>query len=168
VRPVYSSTIEVLAPWTGGYTHLTLELPVNFYSASALYDNGTYLFNTEYTLTDFTNDLNNNEMAWFATAGVRVGSFTPHITISSFKQSDNSTTILPELDGYPLSIAVKDYPHDISAFTAGLRWDVDIAASAKIEYTSRTDNTVEPAGLDGKWSPYGDAQAISIAVDVVF
>ncbi|MFQ3231910.1 hypothetical protein [Reinekea sp.] len=149
---------DVTALRTG--TTTPIDLPLGFYSASALYDNGTFLVNSEYTFTDFRNDLNNNETAWFATTGMRVGSFTPHFTLSSFKQSQNSTFMAGPF-------AVSDYPHDISAYTIGVRWDFDIAASAKIEYTSRKDNTVD-APIDALDSPYGDAQAISVAVDVVF
>ena len=167
-RTVFVSDFNLSDPTAGAFTTQAVSLPVSFTSASAIYDNGTFLLNSEYTYTKFINDANNNETAWFATTGLRVGDFTPHVTYSSFKQSDNSTTTLPGLYGYPYQIAVKDYAHDISAITAGVRWDFDIAASAKIEYTTRTDSTKEPTGLDGKWSPYGDAQAISVAVDVVF
>jgi hypothetical protein len=141
-----------------------LELPTKFSSASALYDNGTLVLNAEYTRTTFTNNLNNDEASWFGTAGYRVGAFTPHLTYSKFKQLATSTTVLPG------AVELKDYAQDISSITAGVRWDFDIAAALKVEYTTRTDKT--PDSLPGYEayleSPFGDAQAVSIAVDVVF
>lgn len=151
---------------------LDLELPMTFSSISATYDNGTAFLNAEYALTAFTNDLNNDETAWYATAGYRVGDFTPHFTYGSFSQKTNSTSSveLPVAVGptTALSYAVADYPQEVTSWTAGVRWDFDIAAALKLEYTSRSDNTEEPTGLEGQWSPFGDAQAISVAVDVVF
>ena len=139
-------------------------LPMTFSSASAIYDNGTFLLNGEYTLTRFTNNLNNDEAAWYTTAGMRIGSFTPHITYASFKQKETSTTVLPG------GVNLKDYPQEISSITTGVRWDFDIAAAIKLEYTTRTDKTPSaPVGYEAFLSsPFGDAQAISIAVDVVF
>ncbi|EAR10521.1 hypothetical protein MED297_01830 [Reinekea sp. MED297] len=147
-------------------------MPIAFSSASALYDNGSLLLNAEYTLTQFLENedgvkLNNNEAAWYATAGYRVGSFTPHFTLSSFKQLGTSS-----VEYGPVS--AKDYLQDVSSWTAGVRWDFDIAAALKVEYTSRTDNSeylpsavqqlVNPSFIQ----PFTDAQVISVAVDVVF
>lgn len=172
-RTVYSPEADLASGGTlngDGVITVDLNLPMTFSSVSAIYDNGTVLLNSEYTLTRFTNDLNNNEVAWYATAGMRLGSFTPHVTYSSFAQQTNSTTTVYAYDGAGgfVSADVADYPQDISSLTYGLRWDFDIATAMKLEYTTRTDNTEEPAVFAGKWSPFGDAQAISVAVDVVF
>lgn len=145
-------------------TFVTLNMPIAFSSASALYDNGSFLLNAEYTLTQFLENedgdkLNNNEAAWYATAGYRIGAFTPHFTLSSFKQLGTSTE---SVGPYP----IKDYLQDTSAWTAGVRWDFDIAAALKLEYTSRTDNSEYlPVAIT---KPFTDAQVISVAVDVVF
>jgi hypothetical protein len=84
--------------------------------------------------------------------------------MSSFQQLETSTTLLPG------NVAIKDYAQAISSYTAGVRWDFDIATALKLEYTSRTDNT--PESLPGYeaflQSPFGDAQAVSLSVDVVF
>ncbi len=155
-------------PLEAGYVTQEFELPLTFASGSAIYDNGTVMLASEVTSTKFKNNLNNDESAWYVTGGVRLGSFTPHITYSSFKQkstaADTSLVFIPGQAG----IKVSDYPQDISAITAGVRWDFDIAAAIKVEYTTRTDNTAEPAILEGQWSPFGDAQVLSVSVDVVF
>jgi hypothetical protein len=139
----------------------TQPLPMSFSSASAVFDNGTLLLNGEYTMTRFTENLNNDESAWYTTAGIRVGSFTPHFTLSSFEQLPTSTTALGPLG------SLKDYTQKVSAWSAGVRWDFDIAAALKLEYTSRTDDSVY---LPASVAPfrYGDAQAVSVSVDVVF
>ncbi|WP_196157588.1 hypothetical protein [Reinekea sp. G2M2-21] len=155
-------------PLVAGYVTQEFELPLTFASGSAIYDNGTVMLGSEVTSTKFKNNLNNDESAWYVTGGVRLGSFTPHVTYSSFKQkstaADTSLVFIPGQAG----IKVSDYPQDISAITAGVRWDFDIAAAIKVEYTNRTDNTAEPAILEGLWSPFGDAQVLSVSVDVVF
>ena len=152
----------------GGLTTKVFELPLSFASGSFIYDNGTIMLGSEITSTTFKNNLNNDESAWYVTGGLRVGAFTPHLTYASFKQkstaADTSLVYAPGLAG----IKVSDFPQEITALTAGVRWDFDIAAAIKLEYTARTDNTVEPIGLEGKWSPFGDAQVVSVSVDVVF
>lgn len=154
---------------TAGFNDITLDLPMTFTSASMIYDNGTLLLNGEYTLTRFTDNTNNDEVAWYGTLGYRVGSFTPHVTYASFKQLDNSENNAAAPGGAaPVVVAIADYPQELTAFTTGIRWDFDIAAALKLEYTIRNDKTVEPTGFEGRWSPFGDAQAISVAVDVVF
>lgn len=170
-RTFYNPQVDALNGLDGldGIVTADLELPMTFSSISAIFDNGTLLLNTEYTLTQFSNDLNNDEVAWYATGGFRLGSFTPHITYASFSQKDNATTTYYIPNGAtPLSVVVADYPQQMSSITTGLRWDFDIAAALKLEYTTRIDKTEEPAFLEGQWSPFGDAQALSVSVDVVF
>lgn len=148
-------------------------LPITFASGSAIYDDGTYMLGGEYTSTKFTNNLNNDEIAWYTTAGIRLGAFTPHVTYSNFKQkqtaSDDSLVVVPNKENTAYGVySVNENPQSVAALTFGLRWDFDIATAMKFEYTMRKDNSIEPTGLEGKWSPFGDAQVISLAVDVVF
>jgi len=139
---------------------ITLPLPMTFSSISAVYDNGTIFLNSEYTVTQFKNNLNGTESAYYGTAGLRVGNFTPHLTYSKFLQSENPETSIT-VEGIPFAIPTSDIEQDLSSITAGVRWDFDIAAALKLEYTTRSDNTVGA-------TPFGDANLISIALDIVF
>jgi len=172
LRGSYSTddNVSIVRTYFNGATYVTepFELPLTFASGSVIYDNGTLMLGSEVTSTKFKNNLNNDESSWYVTGGLRLGSFTPHLTYSSFKQkptaADSSLVVVPGVG----VLKISDYPQDISAITAGIRWDFDIAAAIKVEYTTRTDNTEEPANLEGQWSPFGDAQVVSVSVDVVF
>jgi hypothetical protein len=185
-RSFYDPTDDVVVnpQATGdGYITRSFPLPLSFASASVIYDNGTVMLGSEYTATTFRNNLNNDEASWYATAGVRVGSFTPHVTYSSFKQKQtaaDTSLVAVDTGAAPLIFKVSEFPQEVSALTLGVRWDFDIAAAIKAEYTTRTDKTVEPenyfaatqaaspTGTGRNWSPFGDAQVVSVSVDVVF
>lgn len=133
------------------------DFPVTFLSAAAVYDNGTLFSIAEYTKTINDNDLINNRIGWYLSSGYRLGTVTPHLTYS-VQQADSN-----KVD--PVSGAAHadaSNPMDIQAITTGIRWDFNIAAAFKIEYTHREDNTAQP------YRGYGDADLVTVAVDVVF
>jgi hypothetical protein len=155
-------------PFEGSVTTESKALPLSFTSGSLVFDNGTLMVGSEMAATTFQDNTNNDEVSWYVTGGFRWGSLTPHVTYSSFKQKPTaSNTSLVFKPGYA-GIKLSEYPQEMSAITAGLRWDFDIASALKFEYTSRTDKTVEPSIFEGVWSPFGNAQVVSMSVDVVF
>ncbi|GGX66066.1 hypothetical protein [Saccharospirillum salsuginis] len=136
---------------------MALDFPAEFVSGAAVYDNGTLFSIAEYTKTINDSNLINNRIGWYASAGYRIGTVTPHLTYSV--QQTESNMINP-LTGDPAPNA--ENPTDIRSITGGVRWDFNIAAALKLEYTHREDNTDDP------YRGYGDADLITVAVDVVF
>lgn len=127
------------------------DFPIEFISAAAQYDNGTLFTIAEYTSTRNDTNLINNRYNGYASLGYRVGTFTPHVTYALYQEETNSID-----PGY------NQNPREYQSATLGLRWDFDIAAALKVEYTRREDTN--PDSLRA----VGDADLLSFAIDVVF
>lgn len=135
-----------------------LDLPLAFMSAALSYDNGTLFSIVEATraVNDGDPDYINNRNSVYASTGYRIGSLTPHLTYAVYWEDDNGE---PPFPGAPNPGA---NPVELHSYTAGVRWDFDIAAALKLEYTHRQDHTEVPL------PHFGDADVISVAIDVVF
>lgn len=129
----------------------TFDFPIDFISAAVLYDNGTLFTIAEYTSTLNDTNLINNRYNGYASLGYRVGTLTPHVTVARYEEETNSID-----PGY------NQNPREYQSATLGMRWDFDIAAALKVEYTRREDTN--PDSLRA----VGDADLLSFAIDVVF
>lgn len=136
---------------------MDFDFPTQFLSAAAVYDNGTLFMIGEYTKTINSSDIINNRIGWYVSAGYRVGTMTPHLTYSVQNEQTNATN---PITGQPDPAASN--PIDLASTTLGVRWDFDIAAALKVEDTHREDHTQTP------YANYGDADLVSVAIDVVF
>ncbi|MEX2319708.1 MAG: hypothetical protein WD668_00050, partial [Saccharospirillum sp.] len=129
----------------------SFDFPIEFISAAALYDNGTLFTIAEFTSTiNDTNQINNRNNG-YVSAGYRVGTLTPHITYARYDEETNSSN-----DFY------NQNPREYQSTTLGIRWDFDIAAALKLEYTRREDTQPDSGRA------VGDADLLSFAIDVVF
>ncbi|WP_127556050.1 hypothetical protein [Saccharospirillum alexandrii] len=127
------------------------EFPITFISGAAMYDNGTLFTIAEYTSTLNDTNLINNRYNSYVSLGYRVGTLTPHATLARYEEETNSID-----PGY------NQNPREYQSATLGMRWDFDIAAALKVEYTRREDTN--PDSLRA----VGDADLLSFAIDVVF
>lgn len=127
------------------------DFPITFISGAAMYDNGTLFSIAEYTSTLNDTDLINNRYNSYVSLGYRVGTLTPHVTVARYEEETNSID-----PGY------NQNPREYQSATLGMRWDFDIAAALKVEYTRREDTN--PDSLRA----VGDADLLSFAIDVVF
>ena len=129
------------------------DFPIEFISAAALYDNGTLFTIAEFTSTlNDTNQINNRHNG-FVSAGYRIGTLTPHITYARYDEKTNSSNAF-----------YNQNPREYQSTTLGIRWDFDIAAALKVEYTRREDTNPST----GPRKKVGDADLLSFAIDVVF
>ena len=127
------------------------DFPITFISGAAMYDNGTLFTIAEYTSTLNDTNLINNRYNSYVSLGYRVGTLTPHATFARYEEETNSID-----PGY------NQNPREYQSATLGMRWDFDIAAALKVEYTRREDTN--PDSLRA----VGDADLLSFAIDVVF
>lgn len=127
------------------------DFPITFISGAAMYDNGTLFTIAEYTRTLNDTNLINNRHNGYVSLGYRVGTLTPHATLARYEEETNSID-----PGY------NQNPREYQSATLGMRWDFDIAAALKVEYTRREDTN--PDSLRA----VGDADLLSFAIDVVF
>lgn len=127
------------------------DFPITFISGAAMYDNGTLFSIAEYTSTLNDTDLINNRYNSYVSLGYRVGTLTPHATFARYEEETNSID-----PGY------NQNPREYQSATLGMRWDFDIAAALKVEYTRREDTNPDSQRA------VGDADLLSFAIDVVF
>ncbi|WP_334019067.1 topoisomerase IV [Alteromonas sp. S015] len=128
-----------------------------FFELALAVDKYDWFIGAEYTHIDIDDSPFAGDDAWYVTAGMRFGKFTPHITYEH-KESD-ANDVLDHLNGIPTSISTGDaatdatwatlyqtfvgiaasQEEDRSAVTAGLRYDVEPGFAVKSEVTWYTD-----------------------------
>ena len=129
-----------------------------FFELAVAVDKYDWFIGAEYTHIDIDDSPFASDDAWYITAGMRFGKFTPHITYEH-KESD-ANDVLKHLNGIPSSISTGDavtdatwatlyqtfagiassQEEDRSAVTAGLRYDVEPGFAVKSEVTWYTDD----------------------------
>ena len=128
-----------------------------FFELALAIDKYDWFVGAEYTHINLKDAPIAADDAWFITAGMRFGKFTPHITYEH-KESD-ANDVLEYLDDVPSTISTGDavtdatwatlyqtftaiaaaQDEDRSAVTAGLRYDVEPGFAVKGEVTWYTD-----------------------------
>lgn len=109
---------------------------------------------------------NNKDTAWYISSGIRLGDLTPHITYGERVRNHEQTGSFIDPTFY-----LDDVESHAEYWTLGVRWDFHPSAAAKIEYTTRSDDSDDAyknsIGLVG----YGDSLEVdvfAVGVDVIF
>lgn len=126
---------------------------IGFFELAANIDKYDWFVGAEYTRTELDDSTVATEDAWYLTAGMRFGKFTPHITFEHKESSADD--ILAYLTDVPAAISTGDatsdatwsalyqgftaaalaQEEDTSALTVGVRYDVEPGLALKGEVT---------------------------------
>ena len=129
-----------------------------FFEVAVGVDKYDWFVGAEYTQTEVDGSVIADNKAWYVTAGLRFGKFTPHITYE-VEEADNGAQ-LGLVAGLPPTIATGDavtdatwsgiyqaassiaaqQDLDVSAVTAGLRYDVEPGLALKADVTWYSDD----------------------------
>jgi len=155
----FSSVVPAVTTFSNNF--LIDEDAAGFVEIAVNIDKYDWFIGAEYTHIDFDGAPISGDDAWYVTAGMRFGKFTPHITYEH-KESDPDD-VLEYLNGIPSTIATGDAVTDgtwsalyqtfagiaaaqqeeTSAVTLGLRYDVEPGFALKGEVTWYTDDVYE-------------------------
>ena len=148
---------------------------VSFTGVGLAFDEGNWLFNSEYTLRR-TKTYIPDTTGWYTTLGYRVGKFTPYLTLSRLKVDDNNVDntiplgLSPQLNGLKALVdgTVEGQRTEQKTVALGLRWDAMRNVAVKTQF-----DRISPkgAGLFTRVQPgfgSGHVNVYSLAVDVVF
>ena len=130
----------------------------NFFEVAVDIDKYDWFVGAEFTQTEVDGSVIADNKAWYVTAGMRFGKFTPHITYE-VEEADNADQ-LALVAALPSSISTGDQVTDatwstiyqgaagiatqqkfeVSAVTAGLRYDVEPGFALKADVTWYSDD----------------------------
>jgi len=130
----------------------------NFFEVAVDIDKYDWFVGAEFTQTEVDGSVIADNKAWYVTAGMRLGKFTPHITYE-VEEADNADQ-LALVAALPSSISTGDQVTDatwsaiyqgatgiatqqkfeVSAVTAGLRYDVEPGFALKADVTWYSDD----------------------------
>lgn len=147
-----------------------------FFELAASIDKYDWFVGAEFTQTEVDNSIIADNKAWYVTAGLRLGKFTPHITYE-VEEADNASQ-LGLVASMPSTIATGDAATDaawsalyqgaagiaatqdldVSAVTAGLRYDVEPGFALKVDVTWYSDDL----------NDLNDATLLKIGANYVF
>lgn len=130
-------------------------------------DTFTYFASAEITVTENEDTFTAKNTALYATAGMRLGKFTPSITFEKYENDDEikfteqlsgvSAAILPTATAIVYGVqqgAMSEY----DLVTLGVRYDLDPGVALKADFSAYTDNINDDS----------DASLIRFAVNYVF
>ncbi|TRY32186.1 topoisomerase IV [Aliiglaciecola sp. M165] len=130
-------------------------------------DNFEYFASAEYTVTSIEDSFVPEATAFYVTAGMRVGKFTPSITYEKFEEDDkikflDQVAALPA-EAQPTAAAVttglqQAVMNEYSLVTLGLRYDYDTNIALKADISKYDDDLNDAA----------DATLVRFAVNYVF
>ncbi|PCK07157.1 MAG: hypothetical protein COA42_15695 [Alteromonadaceae bacterium] len=134
-----------------------------FKSVGLFIDPGSYFVGAEFTTLEFDEFAQSGSTgvtfdfreSWMVTAGVRIGEFTPHVTLSNrvITLSDHAVPALNDLEQSSETTIV------------GLRYDFHPKAALKVEYTSAKDTSDDALTAGGKKL---EVDVLSAGIDFIF
>lgn len=104
-----------------------------------------------------------DEVGWYVSGGIRIGTLTPHLTFSQRVQDISS-------DGFATGLS-SDAQAKQSTVTLGLRWDFHHSAALKVEYLTRDDESDSSVKNNITFFGRGDSFEVSVftvGIDVIF
>lgn len=162
LEPVFAQLEQVLPPGlfgnlqsdndTGQFIGLGLEV-----------DKFDWFISGEITSVDTPDTYIKEDIAYYVTAGMRVGKFTPSITYQ-VKESDDDLKFVDQISQLPVALQAQLYgvqslfDDDETTITLGLRYDYDTNIALKADVTKLEDDLNEA----------NDATLVRFAVNYVF
>ncbi|CAH1386805.1 hypothetical protein [Candidatus Nitrotoga sp. M5] len=158
--------------------------PLSFISFGASYDRDEWLLMAEWAVLNGASFLASST-AWHATAGYRIGKFTPYMTVAQLrpdKQSETgiSTAALAAIPSLAATAAAfnSGINRTLTAgafgqksLVAGVRWDFIKNTALKVQYDYMILDSMSSGRLSNiqpNFQPGGKVNAISIALDFIF
>lgn len=139
-----------------------------FVGVGVSYDNGSFLFISEYTISD-VDKLYSDTKSGYLTLGYRFGAYTPYINMAFLDTTDDS-----KRSGKPVAKALLNWER--TAYSIGTRYDItsNLSVKADITYAGSFGNTsgalsgnTESVLLNNK--PADDSTIVyTVSFDVVF
>lgn len=126
-------------------------------------DKFDWFVNAEITSVDTEESYLKEDIAYYVTAGMRVGKFTPSLTYES-KESDDDIKFIDQISQLPAALQAQligiqaIFDDDSTALTLGLRYDYDTNIALKADVTKFDDDLNEA----------NDATLMRVAVNYVF
>ncbi|WP_188149525.1 hypothetical protein [Teredinibacter waterburyi] len=105
-------------------------------------------------------------LSWYGSLGYQVGNFTPHITLSNSNpdESDDFNTFDPATFQ-----ATGLLDTEANSTTVGVRWDFHPSSALKLEYTTRTDESISTVkATNVATTVENDVSVISVSLDIIF
>jgi hypothetical protein len=134
-----------------------------FYGLGLEYDAYDWFISGEITSIDSENSYLAEDVAYYVTAGIRFGKFTPSLTYEA-KESDDALKFADQISPLPASlqgtIAVLEsaFADDEETITLALRYDLNTNVALKADVIKYTDNLIES----------NDATLVRVGVNYVF
>ncbi|MFC4698867.1 porin [Glaciecola siphonariae] len=145
-----------------------------FLGAGFEFDNFDWFVSAEYTSVETKDSFSPKDIAWYVTAGKRIGSWTPHITYEA-RDGDHDFKFLDQVAAFPEQFQPallqataglqSFFMEDFSMLTVGLRydWSTNIAIKGEVSrYDNKRDDN--PADIN----PAEDTTLLNVSVNYVF
>lgn len=156
--------------YSSGVQQATSDEPVDysFYGVAAHMTFDNIFVVSEYTYADaddgavgpdFGISGSTDDTGWYVSSGMRLGDFTPHITYGERTRGWEET-------GHP-----DEFEYIAKYWTLGARWDFHPSAAAKIEYTTRADESDDYYQNSVGGFGYGETLEVDVfamGIDVIF
>lgn len=138
--------VSVASPSFGDFLAID-EDTASYYGVGVEVDQGSWFIGAEYTEIDIEESYTPNDTAWYVTAGLRAGKWTPSVTYESFEGDEVKG--LDELAGLPqeLQAALRPVVFGLNAqfaesydvATVSLRYEFDTNVALKADFSRYTD-----------------------------
>lgn len=129
----------------GGPTTMSEGNDITYYSGALKLEKSKFFVISEYSETRIEKDYN-DVRAWYVSGGLRIGKWTPHVTLAEFHE-----------------LATRSNAEERATTTVGVRYDFHDNACYKLEFSKTQDRGDTPGT-----SYYGDAALVSFGVDITF
>lgn len=168
ISPVLASRLQV-ADDTGEFFGLGLEV-----------DKFDWFVSGELTSVETKTSFAGKDIAYYITAGMRFGAFTPSITYEALDGTDDGIQNTDITDTFPIELVSlaatneviqKSFMDKTSRFSVGLRYDLDTNMALKTDVswtTDHQDDIQELGALTGVAAEEVDATLLRFAVNYVF
>jgi hypothetical protein len=140
-----------------------------FIGAGLEFDNFNWFVSAEYTVITVDDSFAPEDVAYYVTAGARLGKWTPHVTyqvrdgLDDVKFLDQvaqlPAPLQPSIGGVVTALQAGSF-EDYSVSTVGVRYDATTSVAIKAEF-SRFDNKIEPEIII-------DTNLFAVSVNYVF
>lgn len=128
-----------------------LDVPLDFINVGYMYDDGSFLVQSEYAIRKFDSDFVQSLDGFYLLGGYRFGTLTPYASVSSLIHRDkaklpelDTSSIDPGLGGLVTAVnAGSQYLISRDAFSIGVRWDLmeNMALKAQIDHIVKPANS---------------------------
>ena len=136
------------------------------------YDNFDWFISGEYTTIATEESFSPEDVAYYVTAGIRAGQWTPHITYQH-RDGNDDLKFVEQVNALPAPVQAAIAPivlglqqrfyEDYTVLTIGTRYDIDTNLALKAEI-SKYDDKLDGAGIRSSL----DSNLVNVSVNYIF